>query len=153
MLVHVCNVWGYVRGTCRKKNPSCIFPSSVQDCTILMQPAERQVKSIWSGENLSVINTKTLQQVMSDMFSSKLYLEYAGASLWENITGWKRIIHFTHWGCTKVCYRNGPRVCNYVDAPAFSTALNFCDFHAVGESQTLCDSQSMSQPAWGKGDR
>lgn len=71
----------------QEKNTLCIFPSSLQDSTKLMQPAARQVKSVWSGENLSVINRKTLQQVVPDMFSSKLHLEYAGAALCENTTG------------------------------------------------------------------
>lgn len=75
---------------------------------------------------------------MSDVFSSKLHLEYGRAALRENTTGLKSVMYFTRSGCSEGRYRNGPGVRNYVGALAFSTALNFYDFRVVCESQTFC---------------
>lgn len=48
-----------------------------------------------------------------------------------------------------MCCRNGPSICSGIEASAFIPELNFCGFCAAGESQTPCDSQSMTQPASG----
>lgn len=135
----------------QEKKALCIFPSSAighQGDTASTEAS----KSIWSGEGLSAINTKTMPQVISGELSPKLYLDYDRTALWENGTDWKRMIHFAHSACTKAFCKNGPWIHSSMDAPASSSALDRSDFHAAGKSLALCDSQCMSQAAWGNRD-